>query len=81
MTPDAVAYAAMCERYTDVNTATDNYLGTTYHGYRPQEITDQHIDYCFINDDITPVSQKVITDTVDGNFPSDYYGLFIKLRF
>lgn len=79
MTPDSVAYALMSEKFTDVNAVTANDLRTTYHGYNPEGITKkEHIDYCFVNKDIRPVSQKIIDETVDGMFPSDHYGLFIK---
>lgn len=81
MTPDAVAYAIMSKKFTDVNAVTDNDLRTTYHGYNPDSITkNEHIDYCFVNNQIKPISQKLIDDTVDGMFPSDHYGLYIKIE-
>lgn len=80
MSPDAPAYALMIEKYTDINTVTANDLRTTYHGYTPESITDAHIDFCFISKDIIPVSQKIIDDTVDGKFPSDHYGIYIKME-
>lgn len=81
MTPDAVAYAIMSKKFTDVNAVTDNDLRTTYHGYNPDSITkNEHIDYCFINNQIKPISQKIIDDTVDGMFPSDHYGIYIKIE-
>ena len=81
MTPDTPAYAKMCENFTDVNAATDNDLRTTYHAYNPEGMTtNEHIDYCFINPKIRPISQKIIDDKVDGMFPSDHYGLYIKME-
>ena len=80
MTPDAAAYAVMTEKFTDVNSATDHDTGTTYHGYNPESTGNQHIDYCFINNHVKPISQKIIDDTVDGMFPSDHYGLYIKME-
>ena len=81
MTPDAVAYAIMSKKFADVNAVTDNDLRTTYHGYNPDSITkNEHIDYCFVNNQIKPISQKLIDDTVDGMFPSDHYGLYIKIE-
>ena len=79
MLPDSVGYAAMTENFIDVNAATANDLGITYHGYYSEGINGMHIDYCFIDKTITPVSQKIIDDTVDNKFPSDHYGLHIKL--
>lgn len=79
MTPDDVAYTVMTEKFTDVNSVTDNDLGTTYHGYNPESVENQHIDYCFINNNVKPISQKIIDETVEGMFPSDHYGLYIKI--
>ncbi len=80
MKPDAVAYAAMRAKYTDVNAVTDNDLRTTYHGYNPDITKNEHIDYCFVNNQIRPISQKIIDDTVEGMFPSDHYGIYIKME-
>ena len=80
MTPDCVGYAAMTDKFIDVNAATTNDLGITYHGYYSEGINGMHIDYCFIDETIIPVSQKIIDDTVDGMFPSDHYGLYIKIE-
>lgn len=79
MTPDSLGYAAMTENFNDVNACTVNDLSTTYHNYQPEVITDQHIDYCFIDKSITPVKQKLVTETVDGKYPSDHFGLYIEL--
>lgn len=81
MTPDSAGYAVMTERFTDVNAVTARDFKTTYHAYQPELVTDQHIDYCFIDKSITPLSQKIIDDLADGKFPSDHYGLYIKLKF
>lgn len=81
MTPDSAGYAVMTKKFTDVNAVTANDLKTTYHGYNPEKIKDQHIDYCFIDKNITPLSQKIIDDLVDNKFPSDHYGLYIILKF
>lgn len=79
MTPDSVGYAEMVKHFKDVNACTVNDLTTTFHNYQPEVVKDQHIDYCFIDKNIIPVTQKVITDTVDGKYPSDHYGLYIEL--
>ena len=80
MLPTSVGYAEMTKNFNDVNALTANDLSTTYHGYKPEEITDQHIDYCFIDKDVTALNQEIITDTVDGMFPSDHYGLFVQIE-
>lgn len=79
MKPDSAGYAAMIKHFRDVNTCTANDLSTTYHNYRPEEITTGHIDYCFIDKNIIPLNQKIMTDTVEGKYPSDHFGLYIEL--
>lgn len=80
MKPDSIAYDLMSKIFTDVNAVTENDLRTTYHGYHPEKITDAHIDYCFTDEKIRPVSQKIIDDLVNDMFPSDHYGLYIKIE-
>ena len=80
MTPTSPGYAAMSRHFTDVNAATANDLRNTYHGYDLSVPRDQHIDYCFIDKPFVPLDQRIITDTVDGKFPSDHFGLHITLR-
>ncbi len=79
MNPKSVGYSEMTKLFTDVNAVTLNDLGDTFHNYDPSVFRDEHIDYCFIDDKIKPVSMTVIKDTVDGKYPSDHYGLFIEL--
>lgn len=79
MTPDSVGYAAMVKNFIDVNPRTANDLSSTFHNYQPETVKNQHIDYCFIDKSITPIRQKIITDTIDGKYPSDHYGLYIIL--
>lgn len=80
MTPVSKGYAAMTEKFIDVNAVTVKDLRTTYHGYHPEKNNNEHIDYCFIDENIAPISLKMIDDLVDGKYPSDHYGLHIKLR-
>ncbi len=77
MTPENVAYNEMVKYFSDANISND--LTTTYHGYTPETITNKHIDYCFVDENTTPINQIIIKETVDGFFPSDHYGLFIEL--
>lgn len=81
MTPASVGYAEMVKHFRDVNMLTIQDMRITYHGYDPSKVADQHIDYCFIDQNIHPVFMKVIDDTVDGKFPSDHYGLYMELEF
>lgn len=78
MTPDSVGYAEMVKNFADVNACTANDLSTTFHNYQPETI-NEHIDYCFIDNSIIPLNQTIITDTVEGKYPSDHFGLFVEL--
>lgn len=80
MTPEKAGYDAMTEFFTDVNAVTEKDFNTTYHGYDKNH-TGEHIDYCFADKRIKPVSSKVIYDLVDGKFPSDHYGIEFELKF
>lgn len=74
------AYETMTQLFRDVNTYTANDLRSTWHNYAPEVITNSHIDYCFVDEKITPVQQVILTDTVDGKFPSDHFGLYCTLE-
>jgi hypothetical protein len=51
---------------------------TTYHGYG--RVDNEHIDFCFIDDKIKPLYLKTMTETVDGKYPSDHYGIYTELE-
>ena len=78
MTPSSKGYAEMVKYFTDVNGATVKDRRTTYHGYGKKD--NEHIDYCFINEKIKPISLKLLDELVDGKYPSDHYGLFAELE-
>ena len=78
MLPDSAGYKTMTEHFTDVNAVTVNDRRGTYHGYHPETI-GEHIDYCFVDEQITPVGMRIIDDAVDGKYPSDHFGLAIEL--
>ncbi len=78
MTPESKGYGEMIKNFTDVNAVTAKDWRTTYHNYGRAD--NEHIDYCFIDDKIKPVSTKMIDETVNGKYPSDHYGLFIRLE-
>ena len=79
MNPKAPGYAEMVKNFTDANMVTLKNTADTYHGYQPSVYKDTHIDYCFVDKNVTPISMKVIDETVDGKFPSDHFGLYIVL--
>ena len=80
MLPESVGYATMTQYYTDVNAVTTKDWSTTFHGYDPENVVPEHIDYCFIDDSVKPINIVKITDTVDGMYPSDHFGLHIQLE-
>ena len=63
MTPDSLGYKEITKHFTDVNGATINDRRTTYHGYGTAD--NAHIDFCFIDDSIKPISLKIIDELVD----------------
>ena len=79
MIPSSIPYGAMIEKYADVNALTVNDRRSTYHGYEPQIDKNMHIDYCFIDKNIRPVTFKIIDELVDNQFPSDHYGIYTEL--
>ncbi len=80
MTPSSLGYAEMTRHFTDANTLTGNDTRATFHGYQPEAHKDAHIDYCFVGEGVTPLSRVLISETVDGKYPSDHYGLLYTLR-
>lgn len=79
MRPDTPGYAELVKHFTDVNAATLQYTGTTYHGYHPETV-DAHIDYCFIDNSITPLKTVLLDDTFDGKYVSDHFGFLFELE-
>ncbi len=79
MTADSKAYKVMTDYNVDVNKVTQNYEGTTYHGYG--KVDDRQIDFCFVSKAVKPVKYQVIDDKIDNKYPSDHYGLLIDLNF
>lgn len=80
MIPESVGYIEMVKYFRDVNSLTVNDRTSTFHDYDPSVDKNEHIDYCFIDEKIVPVSYAMITDRVDGKYPSDHFGLHIALE-
>jgi endonuclease/exonuclease/phosphatase family metal-dependent hydrolase len=80
MCPDSAGYVAMTAHFTDLNAVTARDERATFHGYEPEKYPEEHIDYCFVDDKVKPINQKIIDNLVEGMFPSDHYGLHIKLE-
>ena len=79
MKPDSAGYGQITKYYIDVNEMTARDTATTFHGYG--RCNGEHIDYCFITEDIIPEDSILITDTVDEKYPSDHYGILSKIKF
>ena len=75
MRPSYSSYKAMTNFYTDVNMATAQDSGNTFHGNQGDKHWDALIDYCFVDDGFKPSSYRRITEMVDGLYPSDHYGI------
>lgn len=80
MTPASNAYAEMVKKFTDLNGVTVNDRRSTYHGYDLSVERDEHIDYCFINEKVKPVSFRIIDELPDGKFPSDHFGIYAEIE-
>ena len=80
MKPSSPAYAAMVKNLNDVNEMTVKDRRSTYHGYDLSVDKNEHIDYCFINEKVKPVSLKIIDELVDGKFPTDHFGIYAEIE-
>lgn len=75
--PDSPGYIAMITNFTDSNIQNDR--SVTYHGYNLPDVPQKHIDYCFCDSSIIPLSYAIIKDMSDGGYPSDHYGIMTEL--
>lgn len=80
MIPSTVQYGEMVKEFSDANALTINDRRSTYHAYNPQVDLNQHIDYCFIDKNITPITFKIIDEVVENKYPSDHFGIYIELE-
>ena len=81
MQPTSLGYKEITKSYfNDVNALTVNDKSDTFHGYKLPNKVGEHIDYCFINNKIKPINYKIITDAVNGQYPSDHYGVYSELE-
>ena len=80
MTPTSLGYLEMVKNLKDVNELTVKDRRSTYHGYVLDNNFNEHIDYVFIDENFSPITFKIIDETVDGKFPSDHYGIYTELK-
>ena len=75
--PDSPAYKTLVSFLEESN---EDKKEITYHAYAPGSPDCAHIDYCFHNGGFRSLGASVVTDTFDGRFPSDHYGLHVCLE-
>lgn len=78
MMPESIGYKTMTNGFTDANEKTIKDRRGTYHGYNPDKISE-HIDYCFVDNRVTPKTMRIIDDKIGGKYPSDHFGLEVEL--
>ena len=80
MHTDWPGYEVMTEYFSDVNMQTAKDVEETFHGYYEYVEPLEHIDYCFINNQFTPISSQTIRRTFDGKYPSDHYPVLFEIK-
>lgn len=80
MIPSSPAYAEMLKKMDDVNALTVKDRRSTFHGYHPEVDANEHIDYCFISKEVTPLAFKIVDELVNNQFPSDHYGIYAEVE-
>ncbi|MBP3323278.1 MAG: endonuclease/exonuclease/phosphatase family protein [Clostridia bacterium] len=76
--PSSEAYKNVILKDTRVLTDYSENIGTWHNFGKNSDADAPIIDYCFINDNITALSYKVITDKVDGEFVTDHYPVLVE---
>lgn len=80
MQTNSPGYKTLAAKLVDVNAATVNDEGTTYHGYYPDD-KNFHIDFCFVTPGtVTPITSKRMTECFDGKYPSDHFGVYSEIE-
>lgn len=81
-TPDSAPYAVMTNSLRDAfeATQTPHYGPTsTWNGF--DEIQpNRRIDYIFVSNDVTVLRHGILSETVDGRFPSDHLPVLAEIR-
>ncbi len=82
MYPDTPGYLKLTEELIDCNAATVKDLRNTFHGYVPEKTKDRKpIDFCFVTPEtVTPTAYARMDDLVNGEYPSDHYGIYVELE-
>lgn len=82
MYPTSPGYKQLTEQLVDVNAATVNDMRNTFHGYAPEKRAHlKPIDFCFVTPDtVEPITSKRMDDLVNGEFPSDHFGVYSEVQ-
>ena len=80
MCPDRLGYAEITKYFTDANAVTVKDTRSTYHACDPENHPNSHIDYCFVNDKVTPLARELIDKSFNGKYPSDHFGIYMELE-
>lgn len=78
--PESPAYQDMILYLRDVNTATVGDKGNTFHAYHPEGEKARRIDFIFATQDLKPLTYRRLTETYDGKYPSDHYGILTEFE-
>ena len=77
-TPESSAYKDIIKTLTDVNTQGD--AENTFHAYCPTGERARRIDFIFATEEFVPSGYRRLTETFDGKFPSDHFGILTELE-
>jgi len=80
MIPQTEGYVEATKIFNDANRVAVKDREPTFHGYNQKDKVKVHIDYCFVNGNVKPLNFKIMNELVDGQFPSDHYGIFAELQ-
>ena len=78
MQPETAGHQAMKANFLDVNEATARLTEPTFHGYGNRQ--GSLLDYCFVSSGVKPCAYALVTETFDGKYPSDHYGICMQLE-
>ncbi|MBR5771675.1 MAG: endonuclease/exonuclease/phosphatase family protein [Clostridia bacterium] len=78
---DSEAYRIMTAQLSDAReTAPDCKSFGTYHDAKPEEHTDDIIDYILYSESVTPLIYRTVTDGIDGRFVSDHFPIYADVK-
>ena len=63
----------------DANEISENHYGTeiTFNGFEKESTNNEKIDYVFVSDKINVYQHAIISDKINGSYPSDHMPVII----